>query len=357
MPVPVYEPTACSARVCKHTAAASEDGWHPLVCMTGSVEPILRRHNAVVGRLAHFARMLNVQPRIEPAGLHADDDRRPDIQLDLPEATLLGDVTVSHPLAKSWRKLTASRGVEAVGDAREAEKNGLYADMAEECHMEFCPVVLYTYGGFHASTLTFITRMAKALDPATCLTSAARWKDELLQHIAIAVQRGNADIMVQAERRARGRRWPRRRRGISASAARHIPRPRGRGGREVRDGGDDVRRQGPGSCAMAHVARLLGLPDDDYEADDQQLGSGDEASEAATQRMADEAEAGVVPSSLPSVIPETPETPQPADADCEQMRDAAVGDGSEMAMAMDEDEARAEEERLVGERGVMAAGA
>ena len=52
---------------------------------------ITQRHNAVLTRLAHFARMLNVEARIEPAGLHPDDRRRPDIQLDLPDGILLGD--------------------------------------------------------------------------------------------------------------------------------------------------------------------------------------------------------------------------------------------------------------------------
>ena len=47
---------------------------------------IVQRHNLVLSRLAHFARMLCVAPRIEPAGLHPDDRRRPDIQLDLPDA-------------------------------------------------------------------------------------------------------------------------------------------------------------------------------------------------------------------------------------------------------------------------------
>ena len=148
----------------------------------------------------------------EPAGLHSDDQRRPDIQLDLPEATLLGDVTISHPSARSWQKVASIRGVEAVGDAREAEKNHLYADMAQQREMQFGAIVLYTYGGFHSSALRFISQMAKAVDPATCLTSPAQWKQELMQQIAVAVQRGNANIMIRAAQPQRGRLWSLRRR-------------------------------------------------------------------------------------------------------------------------------------------------
>ena len=45
---------------------------------------ITARHNAVLQRLAHSARMICLRPIVEPAGLHSDDNRRPDIQLDLP---------------------------------------------------------------------------------------------------------------------------------------------------------------------------------------------------------------------------------------------------------------------------------
>jgi hypothetical protein len=168
MAVPVYEASERrGGGVCTHTAAANDDRWHPLTCVTSMGAEITQRHNRVLNCLALFARMLNTQPRIEPAGLHSDD-AQPDIQLDLPDVTLLGDVTISHPLAKSWQKHAASaRGVEAVGDVREAGKDGLYANMAADCDMEFCAIVLYTYGGFHASALKFIARMAKAVDPAT----------------------------------------------------------------------------------------------------------------------------------------------------------------------------------------------
>ena len=52
-----------------------------------------------------------------------------------------------------------------MGDAREAQKNALYADMAKECAMEFGAIVLYTYGGFHASALSFIARWPRRLTP------------------------------------------------------------------------------------------------------------------------------------------------------------------------------------------------
>ena len=70
--------------------------------------------------------------------------------------------------------------------------------------MDFGSIVLYTYGGFHRSALSFINKLADSVDTATCLLSRADFKRTLLlQHIAIAMQRGNADIMIQDSQRQR----------------------------------------------------------------------------------------------------------------------------------------------------------
>ena len=301
MSPPIYEPHERSEHTCSHSAAANSDGWHPLTCISGRGVDITARHNAVVQRLAHFARMLCVQPIVEPAGLHSDDQRRPDIQLDLPEATLLGDVTISHPSARSWQRVASIRGVEAVGDAREAEKNHLYADMAQQREMQFGAIVLYTYGGFHSSALRFISQMAKAVDPATCLTSPAQWKQELMQQIAVAVQRGNANIMIRAAQPQRGRLWSlRRRQGALPS---HPFRSHGRGRESGRDAAEDDSPQLSSSRATAYVARLIGLPMSTSEAGcDDRRGS---AVDNTAETQVDEWESDESPS-MPSVVPETP---------------------------------------------------
>jgi hypothetical protein len=71
--------------------------------------------------------------------------------------------------------------------------------------MEFSSIVLYTYGGFHRSALAFIQKLVRSVDTAACLISQAEFKASLMQHIAIAVQRGNADIMIQHHQQQRER--------------------------------------------------------------------------------------------------------------------------------------------------------
>jgi hypothetical protein len=105
--------------------------------------------------------------------------------------------------SKTWRKLAARQSVAAVGDKADAFKQSKYADKAAEIDMDFGSIVLYTYGGFHRSALSFINKLADSVDTATCLLSRVDFKKSLLQHIAIAMQRGNADIMIQDSQRQR----------------------------------------------------------------------------------------------------------------------------------------------------------
>jgi hypothetical protein len=223
-------PHGSTASACEHGRAAGTDGWHPLVCLTRSGPAINARHHAVVRLLADAAAQLKVPARIEPYNLCDDDDSRPDIQLDLPEYSLLVDVTISHPGAARWRAAAAARGVEAVGDARCAEKDSSYVPMAEALGVRFAPFVLYTYGGFHKSALSVIEQLGAAYDPAVALVSLSAWKQELKDRIAACVQRHTADIMIEDARRARAagvvrsRRRPRRAGARRRLASRVLPR-------------------------------------------------------------------------------------------------------------------------------------
>jgi len=219
-------PYGAAAPPCEHERAAAKDGWHALVCMKRSGTAINARHNAVVRLLADAAALLKIPVRVEPYNLCDDDDHRPDIQLDLPEYTLLGDVTISHPCAGRWRAAAADpdRGVEAVGDARSIEKHGTYGPIAEALGVQFSPFILYTYGGFHKSALSFVNNMGAAYDPAVALVSLSAWKEELKDRIAVCVQRHTANIVIEDARRARVAGIAKCRRRARRSRARRCPR-------------------------------------------------------------------------------------------------------------------------------------
>ena len=176
--------------------------------------------------------------------------------------------------------------------------------------MEFGAIVLYTYGGFHASALTFIQHMARAVDPATCLTSPSQWRRELMEHMAIAVQRGNAEIMITAAQRLRGKAWGRRRRRLHSVPRSSEPsRSSGRGRRGARNSrgasnsDEEKQRLSDRSRAMSSVARLIGLTAHEAACDELVCLSVDSDADTEVQ---DEDESLLPVPSVPSFIPETP---------------------------------------------------
>src|ERR1700728_954469 len=123
----------------------------------------------------------------------------------LPDCTILSDVTITHPGTKTGSAVVAKHGADAIGDLRDARKNSKYGALAAEIDMEFSSIVLYTYGGFHRSALSFIQKLVRSVDTAACLISQAEFKTSLMPHIALAVQRGNGDIMIQHHQQQRER--------------------------------------------------------------------------------------------------------------------------------------------------------
>ena len=208
-------PHGAAAPPCCHVVAAATDGWHALVCQERSSAAVTARHHAVVRLLKFAADLIHVPAKTEPHDLCADAALRPDIQLHLPEYTLLSDVTISHPCAARWRNVAASRGVEVVGDARDSEKTEKYKDLTEALDAEFTSFVLYTFGGWHASALSVVNQLGAAADPAVALVSLSAWKEDIKNRIAVCVQRGTADIVLEDARHARMAEIARRLRGAA----------------------------------------------------------------------------------------------------------------------------------------------
>lgn len=188
---------------CKKTDANLESCWHPMSCMQLSGASVTKRHNEILAIIARFCQLILLVVRTEPADLDHSSNIRPDLQISLPDRTLLGDVTITHPSSKAHRDVASRKGIAAVGDRSAARKNDKYSQLASCTGTEFLPIVLYTYGGFHRSTNHFIKRLVDSLDPATSLVSKLEFKQALKEQIAIALQRGNAELMIRASQRQR----------------------------------------------------------------------------------------------------------------------------------------------------------
>ena len=139
-------PVSDRCDACKRQLPSKDYSYHAMHCIPLSGASITDRHNAVLHTIAHFARLMLLSPRVEPAQLCHDSAKRPDIQLDLPVRTLLGDITIIHPLAPSNYRKPNSRVVERIGDEAEALKNGKYKALVESQDIRFSPLVFYSLG-------------------------------------------------------------------------------------------------------------------------------------------------------------------------------------------------------------------
>ena len=121
-----------------------------------------------------------------------------------------------------------------------------------------------------------------------------------MEHIAIAVQRGTANIMIQHSQRIRGKTWRRRRRARSLPRCRPLTRRRAR-----HLTGEDTnceQQQCRNTRAMACVARLIGLVEPEVASSN--CGNSDADSDAETAVVHED-----FSSMTPSIIPETPLSP------------------------------------------------
>ena len=134
MPVPSVD-AKCGG--CNRTDAYTENSWHAVSCLPLSGRQITDRHNQVLAVITRFCRLMLYNVRTEPTDLCNDSERRPDIQIDLPNKTILGDVTITHSAARTWRKVVVTPSIQAVGDARQKEKDDQYGAMAAALDMQF----------------------------------------------------------------------------------------------------------------------------------------------------------------------------------------------------------------------------
>ena len=89
------------------------------------------------------------------------------------------------------------------GDDRATVKSDKYASMAESNDMQFGSFVLLATGGWDGSAKKVLRKLMAAVEPAYCLLSRRDWTDQLTRQIAVAIQRGNAAIMINAGHRDR----------------------------------------------------------------------------------------------------------------------------------------------------------
>lgn len=175
---------------CKKQDALTRDPWHFLSCKKQHGREQTRRHDEVVRALYRTALVLGLQAACEPAGLYAEDGRRPDLQLVLPGRHILTDVAVCHPLGPG--AVNSGNALTTTGVARhkETKKRRKYCELTKQQDAEMLPFVVETTGGMAPDAIRLLRIMGEAGQE-----HLAMWpKHEVIRHlvgsVAIAVQRG-----------------------------------------------------------------------------------------------------------------------------------------------------------------------
>ena len=173
--------------------AIRNDPWHYLSCKKLSRGEITVRHDDVGRTLHRNALTLGLKAQLEPKGLQADSNLRPDLLISLPGRTILTDVAVCHPLAPGAVKRRGGK----LARARKVEqrKKRKYAKLASQRRYEmlpFAPFAAETSGGLGPAAVQLMHAMALAAAQTFLLWSHTAIIQQLVGSVAIAVQRGTA---------------------------------------------------------------------------------------------------------------------------------------------------------------------
>lgn len=189
----------------------AHDPWHGLCCPAERARSVTRRHDDVVLAVARWASRLGARVRIEPRGLDNKSRRRPDILIEIGGHCFMLDVTVYHPLAPS-HVASCARREESILEAAEADKHSYYRDLADHIKAEFIPFAVETTGRLSSQAMAFVKILISQAAAFKNVWAPKEIVQGIYRTIAIAIVRGNAEIIASNLRHTRLENWD----GLSA---------------------------------------------------------------------------------------------------------------------------------------------
>jgi hypothetical protein len=183
---------------CKKRDAFTIDPWHYLSCASLISTEGTARHNNISLQLKHSALNGGCYARYEPRDLSQDDNKRPDVELfTLPVSTLI-DVVVSNPIAPSHAQSAIHHPL-AVADQAAKKKCKKYQEMAAFQNAKFSPFACETLGGISRSAKQ-VVGLISDITVTNCSWLPKRTvMNDLLDVVAIHIQRGNASMVRAGE--------------------------------------------------------------------------------------------------------------------------------------------------------------
>lgn len=176
------------------------DPFHGVSCSKHPRSKVIARHDAMKNAIVKWIKRSGNSAAAEPREFSRDLDRqiRPDFQASLGASNLVGDIVVMNPAAP-----THVATDEPMKKAATKKLSKFKAFVGPELGQadEFVPAIFETFGGFSTNSVAFIAKIGKearseGLDSQTVM-------DSLTNEIAIAIQRGNANCVLNCLQEAR----------------------------------------------------------------------------------------------------------------------------------------------------------
>jgi hypothetical protein len=177
----------CAPHACICGGIVDSTGTHGLSCRKSAGR--LSRHSAVNELIKRALTSAEVPSRLEPSSLMRDDGKRPDGLSLSPWKNgrcLVWDFTCPDTLAQSHLKVAVT-GPGVVASEAEDKKKAKYSNLsATYC---FVPIAVETLGSIGDDASNFFHQLGRRI---AHVTGERRATEFLLQHLSVAIQRGNA---------------------------------------------------------------------------------------------------------------------------------------------------------------------
>ena len=160
------------------------------------------RHNSIALCIKQFALNAGCNARHEPANLDENDRKRPDLELfTLPDPTLV-DVVVSNSVAPTHLD-SAKKNPLAAADKATKFKHKKYKAMTEYQRSKFHAFACEALGGISPDAMRVVNILTAVTITNCPWLPRSEVMDDILNHIAINIQRGNAAMIREGELKRR----------------------------------------------------------------------------------------------------------------------------------------------------------
>jgi hypothetical protein len=185
----------------------SDQADHSLSCSLLTRRSMTVRHDGVLNHLIAVIREMGAFVRPEPRDIQTNEHVRPDALTFFHNNEVTFDVSVTHPGSSSYVSAAATHPLSAAKQ-REKLKDQKYLVPMQCEGLKFYPLVFESFGAIASRSYSFL-RLLFSLSSSCPTVSPSYIRDSL----SIALQSGNARVLVEGYNDARGLELGDKRRG------------------------------------------------------------------------------------------------------------------------------------------------